>query len=98
MLGKPTRSKQSKLKFTRIKPMISRGKEDSPVTCRKYLPLMESEISIIHMPIAIAKIIFALFQMTILPRFLERLREDDSDAYETHTRRTINSEAVIKAM
>jgi len=34
---------------------------------------MKSEMSIIHMPIAIAKIIFALFQMAILPGFLERL-------------------------
>jgi hypothetical protein len=58
---------------------------------------MKSEMSVIHMPIAIAKIIFALFQMTILQRFLERLQEDDRNAYETHTRSTINSEAVIKA-
>jgi hypothetical protein len=32
---------------------------------------MKSEMSVIHMPIAIAKIIFALFQMAILPGFLE---------------------------
>jgi hypothetical protein len=46
---------------------------DSPVNCRKYLPRRKSELSVIHMPIAIAKIIFALFQMAILPRFFERL-------------------------
>ena len=32
--------------------------------------MMKSELSAIHMAIAIAKIIFLLFQTAILPRFL----------------------------
>ena len=47
---------------------------------------MKSEMSVIHMPIAIAKIIFAQFQMAILQRILGRLQEDDRTV--THMRRT----------
>ena len=66
--------KQSKLK---IHPYctydITRYTRYSPVICRRYLPSMKSEMSISNMPIAIAIIIFALFQMAILPRYLERI-------------------------
>jgi hypothetical protein len=34
---------------------------------------MKSALSTIHIPIAIPKIIFALFQMAILPGLLERI-------------------------
>jgi hypothetical protein len=45
----------------------------APMICRRYLPLMKSEMSIAHMPIAIAITIFALFQMAILPSYLEHI-------------------------
>jgi hypothetical protein len=66
--------KQSKLK---IHPYctydITRHTRYSPVICRMYLPSMKSETSISNMPIAVATIIFALFQTAILPRYLERI-------------------------
>jgi hypothetical protein len=52
---------------------ITRYTRASPVICRRYLPLMKSKMSVTHMLIAIAIIIFALFQMAILPSYLERI-------------------------
>jgi hypothetical protein len=57
--------------------IIARCSEDSPVICRRCLPRRKREVSVNHITIAIAKIIFALFQMAILPTFLERLASEE---------------------
>jgi hypothetical protein len=66
--------KQSKLKIhLNCSCNITRYTKDSPVICRRYLPRRKSELSIVHMTIAIAKTIFVLFHMAILSEFFERL-------------------------
>ena len=58
---------------------------------------MKIPLSAIHMPIAIAKIILALFQMAILREesLSTLLLENDHNAWDTHIRSTINSEEAI---
>ena len=51
-------------------------KKYSPTVCREYLQYMRIEMSAINMAIDIAKIIFDLFQMAILPSFLKRLASE----------------------
>ena len=89
--------KQSKLK---IHPYcsydITRYTRDSLMIRMRYSPRRKSEFSVNHMAIAIAKIIFALFQIAILPRFLE-CRASGKRSWETHTRSTINRVEEIKA-
>jgi hypothetical protein len=60
---------------------------------------MKSEMSAIHMPIEIAIIIFVLFQMAILQRFIDRFgrERDHHNTWETYTRSTISSEERAKA-
>jgi hypothetical protein len=76
---------------------INRFTRDSPMICRRHLPLMRNETSVIHMPIVVIKTTLFLPQMAILRASLDAsLREDDHDACETYIRSTINSEEVIK--
>ena len=66
--------KQSKMNIHPYRSYnVIRYTKDSPAICRRCLPRRKSEVSVNHMTIAIAKIIFALFQMAILPRSFERL-------------------------
>jgi hypothetical protein len=99
--NKPSRSKI--VNVEKIHPCATYGitvlvrSLDTFMIGRGYSPRMRNTTSVNHTAIANKIIIFSLFQMATLPRFLKCPllgdNDDDDNASETYIRSRINSEA-----